>query len=92
MSDQTQPPDHVYERLTGWRRWAIVVSGAVAGAMVALLFSAFGGRPTPLWEIIIGMLGGALLGFSASLGEARRSTARREKPSDDQPPSPPRGE
>jgi hypothetical protein len=51
------------------------------------MFSVFSGHPTPTWELIIGAIGGALLGFSASLGEARR-----KKPTPDRPSDPPRGE
>jgi peptidoglycan/LPS O-acetylase OafA/YrhL len=87
MSDQTPEPDNVYGRLTGGKRLAIVVLGAISGAVVALLFSVFSGQPTPTWELILGTLGGALLGLSASLGEKRR-----KKPAPDQPAEPPRGE
>jgi hypothetical protein len=66
----TQPD--IYGHLTGRKRLAIVVLGAISGAIVALLFSAFSGHPAPTWEIILGALGGALLGLSASLGEVRR--------------------
>ena len=69
-------------------RWGTtLVLLILAGAAVALLFSVFSGHPTPTWELIVGLLGGALLGFSASLGEVRR-----KKPAPDQPPAPPRGE
>ena len=86
MSDPLPSPDNTYGRLTGWKRLAIVVLGAISGAVVALMFSVFSGHPTPSWELIIGAIGGALLGLSASLGEARR-----KKPTPDQP-APPRGE
>ena len=65
----------------------MIVLGAISGAVVALMFSVFSGQPTPTWELILGTLGGALLGFSASLGERRR-----KKPTPDQPAQPPRGE
>lgn len=87
MSDQSTSSDNVYGRLTGWKRLAIVVLGAISGAVVALMFSVFSGQPTPMWELILGTLGGALLGFSASLGEKRR-----KKPTLDLPSEPPRGE
>ena len=87
MTNQPPSSDDIYGRLTGGKRLAIVVLGAISGAAVALLFSVFSGHPTPTWEVIIGLLGGALLGFSASLGEVRR-----KKPAPDQPPAPPRGE
>lgn len=85
MSEQTPPPPNIYGQLRGWRRWAIVILGAISGAVVALLFSVFSGRPTPGWEILIAASGGALLGLSASLGEMRR-----KKPAD--PAIPPRDE
>jgi peptidoglycan/LPS O-acetylase OafA/YrhL len=87
MSEQPPSSDNVYGRLTGWKRVAIVVLGAISGAVVALLFSVFSGQPTPTWELILGTIGGALLGLSASLGEQRR-----KKPTPDQPATPPRGE
>ena len=72
MSNLPPSPDNTYGRLTGWKRLAIVVLGAISGAVVALMFSVFSGHPTPTWELIIGAIGGALLGLSASLGEVRR--------------------
>jgi len=87
MSSQPPSSDNTYGRLTGWKRLAIVALGAISGAVVALMFSVFSGHPTPTWELIIGAIGGALLGFSASLGEARR-----KKPTPDRPSDPPRGE
>ncbi len=86
MSNPSFPQDNTYGRLTGWKRWAIVALGAISGAVVALLFSVFSGQPTPTWELILGALGGALLGLSASLGETRR-----KKSAPDQPSVPPRG-
>jgi peptidoglycan/LPS O-acetylase OafA/YrhL len=87
MSDQPPTSDNIYGRLTGWKRLAIVVLGAISGAVVALLFSMFSGQPTPTWELILGTLGGALLGLSASLGEKRR-----KRPTPDQPSASQRGE
>lgn len=87
MSEQPSSSDNVYGRLTGWKRLAIVLLGAISGAVVALMFSVFSGQPTPMWELILGIIGGALLGLSASLGEQRR-----KKPTPDQPSEPPRGE
>ncbi len=87
MPDPSSPQDNTYGRLTGWKRLAIVALGAISGAVVALLFSVFSGHPTPAWELILGTLGGALLGLSASLGETRR-----KKSHPDQPSVPPRGE
>lgn len=87
MPNQPPPQDHTYGRLTGWKRLALVALGAISGIVVALLFSVFSGQPTPTWELILGALGGALLGLSASLGETRR-----KKSTPDQPSIPPRGE
>ena len=87
MSNPPPSSDPTYGRLTGWKRLAIVLLGAISGAAVALMFSVFSGHPTPTWELIIGTLGGALLGLSASLGEVRR-----KKPAPDQPADPSRGE
>jgi len=87
MSGQPPTPDNTYGRLTGWKRLAIVVLGAISGAVVALMFSVFSGQPTPTWELILGTLGGALLGLSASLGEKRR-----KKPTPDQSSASERGE
>jgi hypothetical protein len=87
MSDPPPASDNTYGRLTGWKRLAIVALGAISGAVVALMFSVFSGQPTPTWELILGTLGGALLGLSASLGEQRR-----KKPTPDRPTDPPRGE
>jgi peptidoglycan/LPS O-acetylase OafA/YrhL len=87
MSDQPPASDNLYGRLTGWKRIALVVLGAISGAVVALMFSVFSGHPTPTWELIIGALGGALLGLSASLGEVRR-----KKSAPDRSSPPPRGE
>ncbi len=78
MSETPLPQPDIYGHLTGRKRLAIVVLGAISGAIVALLFSAFSGHPAPTWEIILGALGGVLLGLSASLGEVRR----KKSPSD----------
>ena len=87
MSDQSPVPDNTYGRLTGRKRFAIIVLGAISGALVALMFSVFSGHPTPTWELILGTIGGAVLGWSASLGEVWR-----KKPTLDRPSDPPRGE
>lgn len=84
MPEQPPPSSNLYGHLTGWRRLTIIVLGAVSGAVVTLLFSIFSGHPPPAWEIILGTLGGALLGLSASLGETRRKKAD-EQPPNDQP-------
>jgi hypothetical protein len=64
-------PD-IYGRLTGRRRWAIVLLGAVSGVTVALIFAWFANRTTNGVELLIGAVAGGLLGLSASLGERRR--------------------
>jgi len=87
MSETPPAQPDIYGHLTGRKRLAIIVVGAISGAIVALLFSAFSGHPAPAWEIILGTLGGALLGLSASLGEVRR-----KKSPPGQPPPTPRGE
>ena len=87
MSNQPPSADNTYGRLTGWKRFAIVALGAISGAVVALIFSVFSGHPTPTWELLLGAIGGALLGLSASLGEVRR-----KKSAPDQSSAPPRGE
>jgi hypothetical protein len=87
MSETPPTQPDIYGHLTGKKRLAIIVLGAMSGAIVALLFSAFSGHPAPTWEIILGTSGGALLGLSASLGEVRR-----KKSPPDQPPLTPRGE
>ena len=91
MSNQSPVSENVYGRLSGWKRLAIVVLGAIAGAVVVMLFSIFSGQPAPVWEVLVGIAGGAVLGLSASLGEVRRDT-RREKSISDQPPAPPHDE
>ncbi len=72
MSETPPSQPDLYGHLTGKKRLAIVALGALSGAIVAMLFSAFSGQPTPTWEVLLGALGGALLGLSASLGEVRR--------------------
>ena len=68
-----QPPTgKIYGHLTGRKRLAILLLGAVSGLAVALMFAAFARQaPTPL-ELILGAIMGAVLGLSASLGEKRR--------------------
>jgi peptidoglycan/LPS O-acetylase OafA/YrhL len=79
MSQQPSSSDNTYGRLTGWKRFAIIVLGAISGALVALMFSVFSGHPTPTWELILGTIGGAVLGWSASLGEVRRKKSAPDK-------------
>jgi len=64
--------DNIYGRLTGRKRWAIVLIGAVSGITVALIFAWFAGRMIGTSDLIVGAVIGALLGLSASLGEKRR--------------------
>jgi hypothetical protein len=80
MSEQPPPSPNLYGHLTGWRRLAIIVLGAVSGVAVAFLFSIFSGHLPPAWEVILGALGGALLGLSASLGEVRRKKSAETPP------------
>ncbi len=63
---------NIYGRLTGRKRWAIMLLGAVSGAIVAVMFAGFAQRTVAPIELIIGAVIGGLLGLSASLGEARR--------------------
>ncbi|HLF25470.1 MAG TPA: hypothetical protein VJG32_03970 [Anaerolineae bacterium] len=62
-----------YGRLTGRKRWAIVLIGALSGITVELIFAWFAGRSVGLGDLLIGIILGGLLGLSASLGEKRRS-------------------
>ena len=61
-----------YGRLTGRRRRAIVLLGALSGIVIDLIFAWFGGRAAGLGDVILAAVVGALLGLSASLGEKRR--------------------
>ena len=62
----------IYGRLTGRKRWIIVIFGAVLGIVVDLLFAWFGSRPVGPGDLIFAAVVGGLLGLSASLGEKRR--------------------
>jgi uncharacterized membrane protein YccC len=62
----------IYGRITGRKRAAIIIVGAVSGLIVAAMFAAFARQPVAPIELIIGAAIGGLLGLSASLGEARR--------------------
>jgi hypothetical protein len=66
-----KPPD-VYGHLTGRKRLAIVILGAISGAIVAVMFAFFAGRSVNPIELVVGAVLGGLLGLSASLGEVRR--------------------
>jgi ABC-type uncharacterized transport system permease subunit len=66
----------IYGRLTGRRRWAIVLLGAFSGLIVAVMFAGFAGRTAAPIELIVGAIIGGLLGLSASLGEARRNRSK----------------
>ncbi len=61
-----------YGRLTGRKRWIIVIIGAVLGIVVDLLFAWFGSHPVDPGDLILAAVVGSLLGLSASLGEKRR--------------------
>ena len=61
-----------YGRMTGRKRWIVIVIGAVSGVVVAVLFAAFGQTPLTPIELIGGAVLGGFLGLSASLGESRR--------------------
>jgi hypothetical protein len=66
----------IYGRVTGRKRLIVIVVGALSGLVVAILFSAFGQTPITPIELIIGAALGGFLGFSTSLGEARRKRPR----------------
>jgi len=63
---------NIYGRLTGHRRWLIILIGAISGITVDMLFAWFAGRSVGPGDLLIGAVIGALLGLSASLGEKRR--------------------
>ena len=63
---------NIYGRLTGRKRWAIVIIGALSGITVGLIFTWFAGRAATSADLLIGAVVGGLLGLSASLGEERR--------------------
>ncbi len=65
------PPD-LYGHLTGRKRLAIALLGAISGAAVAVMFAFFARQPVTPIELIAGAAIGGLLGLSASLGEVRR--------------------
>jgi hypothetical protein len=48
-------------------RLALIVGGAVLGVVVAYLFSTFYKAPVKSLDLIVWVIGGGLLGFSASL-------------------------
>ncbi len=62
---------NIYGRLTGRKRWLIVVGGALSGITVAMIFAWFAGRSIGPVDLIAGAVIGGLLGLSASLGEKR---------------------
>jgi hypothetical protein len=72
MSEQ-RPTGEIYGRLTGRKRLAIILLGAASGVAIALMFASFGRQPVNALELIAGAVIGAFLGWSASLGEKRRS-------------------
>ena len=63
---------NIYGRLTGRRRWLIILIGVVSGITVDMIFAWFAGRSVGPGDVLIGAVIGALLGLSASLGEKRR--------------------
>jgi len=63
---------NIYGRLTGRKRWAIVIIGALSGITVDLIFAWFSNRTVGPGDLILAAVIGALLGLSASLGEKRR--------------------
>ena len=63
---------NIYGRLTGRRRWLIVIIGAISGITIDLIFAWLGNRMVGPGDILIAALLGAVLGLSASLGEKRR--------------------
>jgi len=63
---------NIYGRLTGRKRWAIVIIGALSGITVGLIFAWFASRAATSADLLIGAVVGGLLGLSASLGEKRR--------------------
>jgi hypothetical protein len=64
--------NEIVGRITGRKRAAIILIGAVSGLIVAVMFAAFAHQSVAPIELIIGAAIGGLLGLSASLGEARR--------------------
>ena len=84
-SERLSMSGETYGRLTGRKRWAIILLGTVSGAFVALLFSWFSGHGVSSPEVILGAIGGAFLGWSASLGEVRRKKSSHEQPRPPQP-------
>lgn len=66
-----QSPD-VYGYLTGRKRLAITIVGALSGLAVAVMFALFAQRAITPIELAAGAVIGGLLGLSASLGEVRR--------------------
>ena len=75
----TDPPPagELYGHLTGRKRLVIMLFGAMSGCAVAALFAFFARQSPTALELIIGVIVGAALGLSASLGEKRR---KRTKP------------
>jgi hypothetical protein len=72
-----QPPTgEIYGHLTGRKRFAMMLLGALAGLTVAIMFAFFAQRSVATSELISGAVIGALLGLSASLGEQRRKRTR----------------
>jgi len=53
-------------------RLALVIGGMVLGVIVAYLFGALGGGQVKTLDLIFWIVGGALLGLSASLPSQRK--------------------
>jgi len=81
--------DNVYGRLTGRKRLAIIVIGALTGIVVDFIFALFAGRAVGPGDVLIGIVGGGLLGLSASFGENRRRKKDEGGGMDDEATKPP---
>ena len=79
----------VYGRLTGRKRLAIIVIGALTGIVVDFIFALFAGRTVGPGDVLIGIVGGGLLGLSASFGEKRRRKKDEGGGMDDEATKPP---
>jgi len=71
--------DNLYGRLTGRKRWAIILVGAASGITVDLIFAWFAGRAIGPGDVILAAVLGGFLGLSASLGEKRRKKRDEEQ-------------
>ena len=71
-TNEVRTMSNIYGRLTGRKRWAIILIGAMSGIVVDMIFAWFSGRMVGPGDLLIGAVIGGLLGLSASLGEKRR--------------------